>query len=880
MMFLLALSPVIAVRTAGTVAEASSVSRLVGDSPYDIINQLDTKQLNINHATHLSNRLDVFEDVTHNRMIYSGFDEANRNIKGDGVRDPATGPTWDGYDSIDSDIDQFEANEMFILESYIDMDDFGIYSKKLSKSDKIFPKDVEDWRQKFSETNPLFLFNIEGTGLALPNQPNYMEELTRYSTIIAPKDVRSTEFSTSVLCNIHDNQRIGDIYRRSRTKYYAATDPSDQNMPGLVLKSYALYGNPLTRIDVPQGYEDYAENISWWDFTNPCKNYYVPPHEYLYEGYGILETEDKFENTLDISYNIIPIDNGSYSIINSSDLKYNYDNENLIGVYVIRTHRLPKGSFVDNIESAFLNPDNLKISDYPSMMDEEFIDRNCYDSYQDERVIREVHERNNYDEIVVYINPLRVDDCESGDFTLFTEVGYSIDYIPSAPFYFDELDYEETVYPGEQIDLDFKLKYVSSDPVNGTIKITKENETIYERSIEERMNNYSVSFISSDKEEINSYELQYIENGTVKTNAFFDVETKLIDGTVAVGEFDGGSVDVDLKLSNYLDADLPVLIKAELADSLTEVYNQNIDLSPGENIVSFSVNSLDKADVSYGLKIYVQYMDEQRVFSDIIITNHEPIIKAEDVYFRVGENIDLGIEVYDMDGDSVSLNIIPGGFPRTALESDIGEQNITVEASDGLLTSEKVITLTVLPANFEPDLFDHDNPTIQEKDVASVIFYAEDIDGYNLTYSINDPRFKQVDYNWFEWQTELGDKGNYTIGYSVTDGTDVVSKTFNLTVDEYNCTPSWNCTAWDACVDNVSTRTCFDVNSCGISDGRPDEQQTCNITEENPITKFADGMSTKDIVYPSGGSSQTVYIRVPKDAEIIEARVDVTGVEG
>ena len=45
-MVLLVISTASALRTSGTVAEASSISRLTGNNPYDMINQLDTKQIN------------------------------------------------------------------------------------------------------------------------------------------------------------------------------------------------------------------------------------------------------------------------------------------------------------------------------------------------------------------------------------------------------------------------------------------------------------------------------------------------------------------------------------------------------------------------------------------------------------------------------------------------------------------------------------------------------------------------------------------------------------------------------------------------------------------------------------------------------------------
>ncbi len=785
-MFLLVVSTVSAVKTQGAVAEASSVSRLVGGTPYDIINQLDTKQLNLHHGTHLSNRLDFLEDTTDSRMIIEGFPN-DFNVKGDGSSHIGNGTPyipWNGYSSIDSELNQFKPNELFVLESYVDMDDFGIYTKKFTKSDKIYPKDVRAWKDEFAVNNPLFLMNIEGTGLALPSEENYINELTRYSTIIAPKDVRSAEFGDAVLCNLNDNQRIGDVYRRARTKYYVNTDPADQNMPGLVLKSYALYGNPLTRVDVPEEYETYIQDRSWFGWFNPCTDYYVPPSEYIYDSFSIQSSGLSISNQIDFTYNIVDVPNSSYKIINSSDLLYNYENPNLIGSNAIRTHRLPKGSFVKDVTYTLLNPADLNIPEYPSMTDGEYVERNCFDSNESASAVREIYEKNNYDEITVYINPLRINDCATGDLTLFQKINYEIEYVPSAPFYFENLDYEVVASPNKEINLSFDTQYVSDEAVNGSILLIRDDEVVYEREITERVNNYSLSFFTIAEEGITNYELQYAENGTVKTNAYLDIETRIIDGSIIVGDFDGSSVNIDVDLNNYLDTALPVLVKAELTDGFVEVYNQNDNLTPGANTISFTINSLLKDDANYGLKVYVQYGNEQRVFSDVIVTNHPPVIKAEDVYLRVGDLMDTDAEAYDLDGDTVTLTITPDESSATAQESDIGEHTITIEASDGLLTTTKIITVTVLPANYAPNLFDQEDVAVEEGDAASVVVYAEDLDGGNLTYSINDSRFRQIDYNWFEWLTQSGDKGTYTVEYSVTDGTDVVSKTFDVVVNE------------------------------------------------------------------------------------------------
>src|SRR3989344_503869 len=42
-----------------------------------------------------------------------------------------------------------------------------------------------------------------------------------------------------------------------------------------------------------------------------------------------------------------------------------------------------------------------------------------------------------------------------------------------------------------------------------------------------------------------------------------------------------------------------------------------------------------------------------------------------------------------------------------------------------------------------------------------------------------------------------------------------------------DCTPNWQCSAWSDCIDNSQIKNCYDINLCGISDGKPVERQTC-----------------------------------------------------
>ncbi len=48
------------------------------------------------------------------------------------------------------------------------------------------------------------------------------------------------------------------------------------------------------------------------------------------------------------------------------------------------------------------------------------------------------------------------------------------------------------------------------------------------------------------------------------------------------------------------------------------------------------------------------------------------------------------------------------------------------------------------------------------------------------------------------------------------------------------CEPNWRCTNWGACDENnLKRRTCFDLNACNLSTGKPYEVEACPIPEDN-----------------------------------------------
>lgn len=52
----------------------------------------------------------------------------------------------------------------------------------------------------------------------------------------------------------------------------------------------------------------------------------------------------------------------------------------------------------------------------------------------------------------------------------------------------------------------------------------------------------------------------------------------------------------------------------------------------------------------------------------------------------------------------------------------------------------------------------------------------------------------------------------------------------NITIEAEACTPSWSCLEWTQCLEGTRYRYCFDQNQCGTDEGKPDETESCQVS--------------------------------------------------
>lgn len=55
----------------------------------------------------------------------------------------------------------------------------------------------------------------------------------------------------------------------------------------------------------------------------------------------------------------------------------------------------------------------------------------------------------------------------------------------------------------------------------------------------------------------------------------------------------------------------------------------------------------------------------------------------------------------------------------------------------------------------------------------------------------------------------------------------VSGQEINITNGQPSCIPNWVCSDWSACADGIQIRNCIDTNFCGVQDGKPQEEMSC-----------------------------------------------------
>jgi len=412
--------------------ETSSVSRIVGNSPGDLKQQLLQEDLALEHATFYAYD-QIFDSTEHVSKILRGNFPNNFEIHE---------RFWD-WDDVDDSVDDFVKNELFIVEGSRDQDNIW-------NINGLTPSDVSSWRSSFQSSKPLFLFDAPYAGLYLPKQNSFVGELAPYANLIAPTAYPSKEMVKSFVCNLKESRSLGEAFRQARNNYYWGVDTEDEFV-GLAMLSYELYGLPYLGVDLP----DYDQNT----INNYCEDYSEEFKKASASlkvsisgpGEGSL-TPQPYKGRFTFSINEYGITNyDGYSLIETDVTNQNFAKQELVLPKQVLVSPYPLKTVINNLSLVSLNnPVNLVVPDLP-MWDGNFTARACHENSSFANISFSHSYTEHEEAVLIEVNPVDVLDCNQGLFRLYQEIVYDINYLPFSSVLIDSIDHSLTAAPSEEI---------------------------------------------------------------------------------------------------------------------------------------------------------------------------------------------------------------------------------------------------------------------------------------------------------------------------------------------------------------------------------------------------------------------------------------------
>tara|TARA_Y100000031_G_scaffold156936_1_gene214333 strand:+ start:853 stop:1926 length:1074 start_codon:yes stop_codon:yes gene_type:complete len=172
--------------------------------------------------------------------------------------------------------------------------------------------------------------------------------------------------------------------------------------------------------------------------------------------------------------------------------------------------------------------------------------------------------------------------------------------------------------------------------------------------------------------------------------------------------------------------------------------------------------------------------------------------KPEDVTVEIKEieTVEFEVEASDLNKDELSYTWKLDGteteyensYTYETTYEDSGSHTVKVTITDGVFETEKIWSVTVDNLNRKPVLQEVGAIGVKEAEQVVIELDANDLDGDEVSYGIDDERFAQ-DGNVFTWETTYDDAGEYTVTVSASDEVEAASQKIMITVEDVNRPP-------------------------------------------------------------------------------------------
>ena len=255
--------------------------------------------------------------------------------------------------------------------------------------------------------------------------------------------------------------------------------------------------------------------------------------------------------------------------------------------------------------------------------------------------------------------------------------------------------------------------------------------------------------------------------------------------------------DVDIVLQGYdIDGDdLVFLLDQDSADGFVDINGNTATFSPDENfngVTTFTYQVSDGQLTSSSSTVSIT----------VTPVNDAPIANTTSAITNEDQSIDISLSGSDIDGDNLTFNLDSNATNGSVnIENSIatytpnqdfnGSDSFIFSVSDGYLSDEASVTLTVNTVNDAPILSDIEDQSIDEDSSLTYSLLASDVDEDALTYSASVDGNATVDVidNLLTIISTADYNGSITVTVNVSDGEYTDSDTFTLTVNPVNDAP-------------------------------------------------------------------------------------------
>ena len=354
---------------------------------------------------------------------------------------------------------------------------------------------------------------------------------------------------------------------------------------------------------------------------------------------------------------------------------------------------------------------------------------------------------------------------------------YSVEFIP---------DWVEFKIIGDSVELEI-------EPGKGTVP--EESDELIDSVIIRISNGIDTVY-----QKITVTVIKYVNRGPVFKNQ--DTTIMIVENeskSISISAYDPDGDIVTL----WHETEVPFVHSEIDGDSLIVTISPEAGIVSGDSLV-FSVtvkatDNIDTVEHEMTVVVFKKYRKPEFITHDTLKTvtegdNITILVKAVDYNGKIlrysVEHIPDWVRSRTI-GDSVELKIEPGkGTVPEGLDELI--DSVIISISNGIDTVYQKITVFVAKYINSAPVFDNQDTTItiDENESISVVITAHDENGDSLIYFSKDlPDSSSFENNIFTWTPSYEQAGIYTIVFEVTDGTDTVSFTMSINVNDVNRQP-------------------------------------------------------------------------------------------